>query len=152
MADESRVAPGQSPSRSASSPAAAGRKERGWAGHFVCGYRCLFRRNTLVWNGERRVVISTVGNMLMDGKREEIGCNRHYETMAFEAKREGEYWEADVSAQINLDCEWAIEELTETSDLRADEMHERAVIWVQSRLLADLLDRSEGEAGATPEE
>lgn len=103
--------------------------DRGWPGHFICGHRCTFRRNTLIECGERRVVVSTVGNMLTrdESGREEIGHNRHYETMAFEAKREGSYWEADVCQQLDFDSDWCIEGVTEDSDLRAGEMHEAVV-------------------------
>lgn len=109
------------------------RTERGWAGHFICGKDCLFRRNTLLEHGDRRIVISTVGALFLNGKLETIGAGgRFYETMAFKAKKEGQYWEADVSEQISVESEWAIcakapKELPDDVDNQADLMHEAIV-------------------------
>lgn len=108
------------------------RTERGWAGHFICADRCLFRRNTLVELGDNRVIISTVGRMRDIHTRdkvifEEIGCDRHYETMVFKAKWEAPYWETDVGEQLNFDAEWCISDVVLDSDKRADEMHEAVV-------------------------
>ena len=103
------------------------RTERGWAGHFICAQRCLFRRNTLLEAAEIRVVVSTVGLMQDndDGFRE-IGCNRYYETMAFHALREQDrYWDADVSRQVSFDSNWAIDNLD--ADDKANDMHEAVV-------------------------
>jgi hypothetical protein len=110
--------------------------ERGWAGHFVCANRCYFRRNTLVEHGEIKIVVSTVGLMpKLDGKGwEEIGINRHYETMAFHADaNDKRYRDADVSKQIYFDSEWAIREVD--ADDRANIMHDKAVkeIWTRLR-------------------
>ena len=83
------------------------RTERGWAGHFICGNDCRFRRNTLLEYGDKRVVVSTVGNLLYinpitkKGEITTIGLNRYYETMAFEATFENDfYWEADIGNAI----------------------------------------------------
>jgi hypothetical protein len=67
------------------------RTERGWGGYFICAKYCRFRRNTLLQYGDRRIVVSTVGNYhTQDGKLETIGAfGRYYETMAFEAQKEG---------------------------------------------------------------
>lgn len=109
------------------------RTERGWTGHFICGHSCLFRRNTLIEHGEDRVVVSTVGAYRRDEKIETIGADgRYYETMAFNAKQEGPYFEADVSEQLSFESEWAIcadspEGLPDDVDNRADQMHEAVV-------------------------
>lgn len=115
------------------------RTERGWPAHFVCASRCLFRRNTLLEKGELRVVVSTVGAFKPDIDKKgyhEIGLGRHYETMAFMAKKEFApppakkekfYWHADVQKQIPLSGKIAIPSIEFEDDMSADEMHERAV-------------------------
>ena len=111
----------------------AKRTERGWAGHFICGHSCLFRRNTLIESGEDMIVVSTVGAYRSKGQIETIGAGgRFYETMAFKAKQEGPYFEADVSEQLSFESEWSIcadspEELPDDVDNRADQMHEAVV-------------------------
>ena len=105
-------------------------KERGYAGHFICANRCRFKRNTLIEYGEKRIVVSTVGNYWQDSKDEspsQIGFERYYETMAFEAKWEEPYWEADVSKEIRFDSEWEVNTITRESDMEADKMHEAVV-------------------------
>jgi len=108
------------------------RTERGWPAHFCCVDRCSFRRNTLVSCGRRKVVVSTVGNMRPrgEGKMQTIGLNRYYETMVFRAIYEKPYWEADVGREVPFDSPWALGEEArnkETSDLDANDMHERVV-------------------------
>lgn len=109
------------------------RTERGWAGHFICGDSCLFRRNTLIESGEDRIVVSTVGAYRSKEQIEPIGAGgRYYETMAFKAKQEGPYFEADVSDQLSFESEWAIcaespDGLPDDVDNRADQMHEAVV-------------------------
>ena len=111
----------------------AKRTERGWAGHFICGHGCLFRRNTLIESGENRIVVSTVGGYRYNEKIETIGAGgRYYETMAFKAKKEGPYFEADVSEELSFESEGAIcaespDELPDDVDNRADQMHEAVV-------------------------
>jgi len=86
---------------------------RGWPGHFICGHRCVFHLNTLIEFGDTKVVVSTVGLMRkISGdvhEYETIGCNRHFETMAFHATKDGEFWDADVERQICFDSNWAWE-------------------------------------------
>jgi len=110
--------------------------ERGWAGHFICADRCLFRRNTLIEGEKDSVVVSTVGAMQnpdRDGL-EEIGASgRYYETMIFGAKLIGVYVDADVSDQrSNFASDWSIcadkfEDLQDDVDNKANEMHEAIV-------------------------
>lgn len=108
-------------------------KERGWAGHFVCADRCKYRRNTLITCGDIRVVVSSVGNMYIESAEiEPIGFDRYYETMAFKAKKSGDYWDADVTTEIPFESEWAIggKELhshRNKIDNIADEMHDNVV-------------------------
>ena len=57
---------------------------------------------------------------------------RYYETMAFGAKKEGPYWDADVGKQINFKSEWAIwadavDKLPNGSDNIANAMHDAVV-------------------------
>ena len=114
--------------------------ERGWGGHFICAERCLFRRNTLIDFGKKKIVVSTVGMMRdlhdFQGKNgfDAIGAGgRYYETMAFRAKKEGQYWDADVTKQISFDSEWAIcseegwKKLPDDADNKANDMHEAVV-------------------------
>lgn len=109
------------------------RTERGWAGHFICAERCLFRRNTLLEYLETKIVVSTVG-MMMDGdKFTTIGYNRYYETMAFHAKLvENKYWDADVSRQVDFDSPWSIDE--PGADDKANDMHDNVVFEIIAKL------------------
>ena len=52
----------------------------GYAMHFCASSSCRFRMGTLVG----KHIISTVGDMLLDNKVVEVGCDRKYETMVFE--------------------------------------------------------------------
>ena len=117
------------------------RTERGWTGHFICGKDCLFRRNTLLEKGDDKIVVSTVGGYLYKDELNTIGSGgRYYETMAFKAKKEGPYWEADVGEQISFESEWAIcasspDDLPNDVDNRADRMHEAVVEELSNKLL-----------------
>ena len=115
--------------------------ERGWAGHFCGSGSCQFRRNTLIEYGNKRVVVSTVGNYQpqdtpnnKDKREHEIGINRFYETMAFKAKKEGVYWEADVSQVVRFRSNWALSELEQETDLKADKMHDKVVSEIYKKL------------------
>lgn len=111
------------------------RTERGYAGHFIGSSSCRFRRNTLIEFGEKKVIISTVGNYQphypKDWKKSkydnQIGYERTYETMAFEAKFEDPYWEADVLKEVPFESKWALSTLERETDKEADEMHEAVV-------------------------
>ena len=117
------------------------RTERGWAGHFVCSDSCKFRRNTLLECNGIGVVVSTVGAMYTDGKLQEIGCNRHYETMAFYVdKNSGEYKDADVSNEIFFESNWALKwKKKGYIDNEANEMHENVVAELTKKLEEGIL-------------
>ena len=107
------------------------RQERGWAGHFILGDRCRFRRNTLLTCGNIRIVVSTVG-LVPDAlntsgtKFMELGYNRYYETMAFHSNpADTRYHDIDVGRGVHFESPWAISEVD--ADDRANEMHERVV-------------------------
>ena len=111
--------------------------ERGWAGHFICSGQCRFRRNTLIEYGDKKWVVSTVGNQLNPQTRKlmKIGADRWYETMAFEACDIGGYIEADVSKELNIESECGLYATTKAElyekyplvDNAANEMHENVV-------------------------
>ena len=114
-------------------------EERGWPGHFICADRCLFRRNTLVTLGERRVVVSTVGAMRdQRGVPTTVGSGRYYETMAFKARQdEAGYWDADTSWEFCIEGRTSLSEWTTHSDREANDMHNAAVAEVAARLEQD---------------
>jgi len=101
--------------------------ERGWAGHFCAASNCNFRRNTLIEYGNKRIVVSTVGNYIFQRKAETIGCERYYETMAFKAYYCSPYWEADVTNQLSFESNWNIDHINFKTDQEANEMHENVV-------------------------
>lgn len=112
------------------------RTERGWPGHFVCAAECMFRRNTLLECGERRVIVSTVGSWESGIKSESrytpIGHQRWHETMAFEAEREGPYWDADVTREVGFESPWSLGE--DVDDNAVNAMHEAVVAELMARL------------------
>ena len=111
------------------------RIERGWAGHFICAERCRFRRNTLLEYNNIKIVVSSVGLMVSDGKFVTIGINRNFETMAFHSdSNDTRYNDADVSRQIHFNSDWAISE--QDADDKANEMHEAVVLEITNKLLA----------------
>jgi len=119
--------------------------ERGWAGHFICGNECNFRRNTLIEHLEHVVVVSTVGMLIREEQVVEIGCNRYYETMCFIAEKKGNYWEADVRKEVPFDSKWRIEKLSDNSDNEANEMHQAVVAEIVTKLKKGILQTIEGE-------
>lgn len=112
------------------------RTERGWGGHFVGAANCRFRRNTLLELGDVRVVVSTVGAYVPRSARdyEELGFERHYETMAFHAEWEPPYWDADVSREIRFSSPWALHGVERDSDARANDMHEAVVTEIADKM------------------
>ena len=112
------------------------RTERGWPGHYICGYRCLFRRNTLLTCGDTKVVVSTVGLQLKGFNKigfEQIGIDRNFETMAFHSDEGDKKWnDPDVSRPFEFESNWRIEE--EDADVRANDMHEAVVLEITNKL------------------
>lgn len=111
------------------------RTERGWAGHFICANACRFRRNTLLEYKDKKWVVSTVGRMVITDtktnklKFDTIGAgNRYYETMAFVGSEiEKGYIDANVEEPIDFESNWAINDIKDDSEQRANEMHEKVV-------------------------
>jgi hypothetical protein len=105
------------------------RTERGWIGHFVLGYRCLFRRNTLLEHDNHAIVVSTVGWLTKDGSPhsdiELLGCYHYYETMVYHAK-DNEWKDADVErGEINLDIKTQVRD--KHGEKEANDIHENVV-------------------------
>ena len=103
------------------------RTERGWAGHYCCADKCLFRRNTLLSRNDIFIVVSTVGLLRRDGdeKYGHVNPGSYYETMAFFSKKQDTtYHDADVSRQINIE---SFSSLSYLDDNKANEMHENIV-------------------------
>jgi hypothetical protein len=99
----------------------------------------MFRRNTLLENGEKRIVVSTVGAYRLGSAIATIGAKRYYETMAFTAKKDKQYWDADVHKQLAFKSNGAIcaetpEALPDDVDNIADQMHENVVAEFMKRL------------------
>ena len=114
------------------------RTERGWIGHYICGHKCLFRRNTLLENDEFSIVISTVGYATEDGsprtKTIPIGCYHYYETMVFHSN--DTHWkDADISRQIYIPIKTQMRDIGQYSEIEANNMHESIV-----DLVSDIID------------
>ena len=112
------------------------RTERGWAGHFCLSYRCEYHRNTLLEYNGVKVVVSTVGRLrkdLINNTYEELGHRRYFETMAFIAKENDKYNDADVTRQVSFDANWCLP--SPYMELEADTMHEDVVIELSKRLV-----------------
>lgn len=96
----------------------------------------MFRRNTLVSDAGRHIVVSTVGALRgVGGAMESVGHERWYETMAFVGVSDGPYIDADVSAQVEIGTRTGIYarvavDLPPGVDNDANDMHELAVAWV----------------------
>ena len=117
--------------------------ERGWYGHYICGDRCTFTRNTLVKKGDKRYVVSTVGAMKTIDRKEYEAIsldNRYYETMIFRAKKDVDgYWDANVRKQIYNNSNWQINNIEACSDRCANDMHEENVKELCHKLIDNLL-------------
>lgn len=117
------------------------RTERGWAGHFCLGYRCEYHRNTLLEHDGSKVVVSTVGRLMKGMVRtgyDEVGCDRHFETMAFMAKENDIFNDADVSKEIVFDSNWSLPR--PDMELEAEEMHEAVVKEISERMINNNLE------------
>lgn len=114
--------------------------ERGWAGHFCCSHECLFRRNTLVELGNKKIVVSTVGLMLSPEDSEDtfikIGIDTYFETMCFYSNN-NEFDDADGQKPIFVDKPHYIGEPNREID--ANNMHETIVNEITEKLLAGRL-------------
>ena len=116
------------------------RTERGWEGHFCLGI-CEYHRNTLLEYNGTKVVVSTVGRLRKHLYRplyHEVGCDRHFETMAFLAKENDKYNDADVSKNVVFDSNWSLPR--PDMELDADEMHEAVVKEISERLVNNNLE------------
>jgi hypothetical protein len=110
-------------------------KERGWAGHFICGRWCQYHRNTLLTLGNKNVVVSTVGQYApynKNGVIEDIGYHRFYETMAFRAEMDRGYMEMVSGTEISFESPWGIDHPDD--DNAADTMHEEVVAEISARM------------------
>lgn len=115
------------------------RTERGWAGHFILGVNCNWRRNTLLEDTDGRgIVVSSVGALpVLDKHGNRIGWNpighcRWYETMIFVAYKDGIFIEADVTKQRFIEnLKWSVNrEPDGKTDLEAESIHEKTVDYV----------------------
>lgn len=110
------------------------RQERGWAGHYILADECRFRRNTLLIYGNKKIVVSTVGLLVINGKFEKVGSDRYFETKAFYAKKKDtRFFDADVSKEFRFKGKWFISE--RDADDKANEMHEDIVLEITNKLL-----------------
>lgn len=126
------------------------RQERGWAGHFICSSKCLFRRNTLLSfpHTDTHVVISTVGlqeaayppgHKYYTGPFEKISANHYFETKAFSAlKGDGQYHNADTMEPVYFSSPWFITKW-DNEAIHANEMHETVVNEITERFLSGTL-------------
>jgi len=79
--------------------------ERGWIGHYICGDKCRFRRNTLIECNGVSVVVSTVGLQFDQETRDfDKFCNGSYfETKAFHVKEDDpRFRDADIGKEISF--------------------------------------------------
>ena len=116
------------------------RTERGWAGHFCLAYRCEYHKNTLLEYNGMKVVVSTIGRLRDDTishTYKELGYGRYFETMAFIAKEDDKYNDADVTRQVSFDAKWCLP--SPYMELEAEAMHEDVVMELSKRLVGGTL-------------
>ena len=63
----------------------------------------------------------------------ELGYRRYFETMAFIAKENDKYNDADVTMQVSFDAKWCLP--SPSMELEADTMHEDVVMELSKRLV-----------------
>ena len=121
------------------------RTERGQAGHYFGARYCLFRRNTLIEYGNKKQIVSTVGNYIspLTHKKNTITGNKWYETVAYVAYQNGCYIDIDSNQKIPINSECAIKGETiqelatnypEGIDNAANDMHEQVVAEMMERI------------------
>lgn len=115
--------------------------ERGWAGHYICSYKCLFRRNTLLEYGDVKVVVSTVGAQLesdVPRRFDTVGHARYYETRAFMADMDDtRFYDIDHNKQLRIDSPNEIDHLD--ADDEANDMHEAVVEEMVEKIVNGML-------------
>ncbi len=117
------------------------RTERGWAGHYICSYKCLFRRNTLLEYKDVKVVVSTVGAQLESDRPrrfDTVGHGRYYETAAFMAdQKDTRFRDIVPGKRLEVDSNTAIDHLD--ADDEANDMHEAVVEEMVKRMVKGTL-------------
>ena len=136
-------------------------KERGWVGHFICGHRCIYHRNTLISASDgRKIVVSTIGKYkpvstkvslhLVNGFESigggQVEGNRYYETAISYACFERGYYEYSPDEVIDNDSLLEYQEKISRidpsfrdSDGHADEYHDKIIQIVINLLKENVL-------------
>ena len=116
------------------------KRERGWPGHFIGGHDCTYTRNTLLTYNDIKIVVSSVGmyHPVSAGDKFDTlnSAQSYYETMAFHADPDSPHSDADISRQICIEHGAFIKKIEWMSNVRADEMHEKAVEEVTNKLIS----------------
>jgi len=116
------------------------RTEKGWAGHYICADRCMFRRHTLLYYGGLAISVSTVGNFIQGRENREvtqIGSGHYFETMAFHSQMatpSAPWRDGDVSKPIMIQSPSKLYQPWKEQE--ANDMHEKVVDEITERLLA----------------
>lgn len=105
-------------------------QEYGWPVHFSEQSKCRFRRNTTLTADDGRIlIVSSVGHLIRERPNmyfvDKLRGPHYYETMTFEGRKDDDgYVEAKNGVEIDS---WGIDEFDDTSDLRANDLHEHVV-------------------------
>ena len=127
--------------------------ERGWPGHFILASQCLFRRNTLIESDQDKVIVSTVGNLMVDDVLTPIGIfNRYFETAVFGTEDTGTYIDANVYDAREFDSNWQIcandiDDLPHDTDEQANIMHDAVVKEMIEKLKAGEANKTSADGG-----